>query len=247
MKQTRDIMGMPVIVEIIDITANQEHFDAVFDYFRRVDEKFSTYKKESEISRINRGEIPLGQWSEEMKIVFALSEDTKRLTEGYFDIKKPDGSYDTSGLVKGWAIYNASLLLKQLGCKNFFVDVGGDIQANGKNAEGKEWSIGIRNPFNREEIVKVIYPREKGIATSGTYIRGDHIYNPHTKKAVKTDIVSLSVIGPNVYEADRFATGAFAMGNRGIEFLEKLDGFEGYSIDKNGIATMTSGFEKYTL
>ena len=59
------------------------------------------------------------------------------------------------------------------------------------------------------------------------------------------EIVSISVIGPNVFEADRFATAAFAMQRKGINFIEKLDGFEAYMIDKNGIATMTSKFEKY--
>ena len=65
------------------------------------------------------------------------------------------------------------------------------------------------------------------------------------------DIVSLSVIGPNIYEADRFATAAFAMGRKGIEFIENLNVdsgprmFEGYMIDSKGIATMTSDFDKY--
>ncbi len=245
MKQIRDIMGMPVAVEIAGAAA-QKNFDEVFNYFRHIDETFSTYKNKSEISRINRKELSFDKWSDEMKAVFKLSEETKFLTGGYFDIKKPGGSYDPSGLVKGWAIWNAAELLKKLGCENFCVDVGGDIQACGKNAEGKEWSVGIRNPLNINEIVKVIYPRGRGVATSGTYIRGNHIYNPLTGKPPETDIVSLTVIGPNVYEADRFATPAFAMGRAGIEFIENWDGFEGYAIDKNGMATMTSGFENHT-
>ena len=53
-------------------------------------------------------------------------------------------------------------------------------------------------------------------------------------------------MGPNVLEADRFATAAFAMGREGIHFIESLKGFEGYAIDAKGIATMTSGFEVYT-
>ena len=58
-------------------------------------------------------------------------------------------------------------------------------------------------------------------------------------------IISLTVIGPNVYEADRFATAVFAMGRKGILFLESLDGFHGYAVDSRGIATMTSNFKKY--
>jgi thiamine biosynthesis lipoprotein len=88
---------------------------------------------------------------------------------------------------------------------------------------------------------------DRGVATSGTAIRGQHIYNPYHRNTPILDIVSLTVIGPNIYEADRFATAAFAMGRKGIQFLEKLAGFEGYLIDAQARATLTSGFERYVL
>ena len=69
-----------------------------------------------------------------------------------------------------------------------------------------------------------------------------HIYNPHAPEQALGDIVSLTIIGPDVLEADRFATGAFAMGADGIQFIERQAGLEGYAIDAAGIATMTSGF-----
>lgn len=246
MKQSRIIMGMPITVEIVDQRASSEIFDKVFEYFHHVDEKFSTYKSDSEISQINRGEIGSAQFSPEMKEVLALSEQTKRETNGYFDIKKPDGAFDPSGLVKGWAIYNAAKIILKENFRNFYVDAGGDIQASGKNLSGKPWSVGIKNPFNQNEIVKVVYLQNEGIATSGTYIRGQHIYNPHKKGQNIDEIASMTVIGPNVYEADRFATTAFAQGRAGIRFIENLPGFEGYMIDKEGIGMETSGFEKYT-
>jgi thiamine biosynthesis lipoprotein len=83
------------------------------------------------------------------------------------------------------------------------------------------------------------------VATSGTYLRGAHIYNPHAPDAPAGDIVSLTVIGPNILEADRFATAAFAMGEGGIDFIERVDGLEGYQIDSEGMARMTSGLERY--
>src|SRR4051812_18359503 len=98
MMETRDIMGMPVTVMITEERATKDSIDLVFDYLRYVDEKFSTYKEDSEISKINRGEIDESDYSEDMKLVFALSEQTKEITGGYFDITKPDGSFDPSGL-----------------------------------------------------------------------------------------------------------------------------------------------------
>lgn len=240
------MMGTHITVEIVDAAPVENAIEKVFSYFDYVDNKFSTYKDSSEISKINRGEINESGYSHDMKEVFALCAKTKKETNGYFDIVAKNGLYDPSGIVKGWSIYNASQILLRDGFKNLYIDAGGDIQVYGHNAKNEEWSVGIKNPFNQKEIVKVIYLKDKGAATSGTYIRGQHIYNPFKMDEPILEIVSLTVIGPNVYEADRFATAAFAMGKKGIAFIEELKNFEGYMIDNKGIATMTSGFEKYT-
>ncbi|MBI3260358.1 MAG: FAD:protein FMN transferase [Ignavibacteriae bacterium] len=246
MKQTRILMGMPITIEIVDISAGEQDINEVFSYFKYTDEKISVYKKTSEITQINNGKIKKSDWSEDMKIVFALSKETKIKTSGYFDIMASNGRYDPSGLVKGWAIFNASKILERRGFNNFYIEAGGDVQVRGKNQQGQNWKIGIRNPFNAKEIIKTVSVNEEGVATSGTYIRGQHIYDPKKRREPITEIISLTVIGPNIYEADRFATAAFAMAEKGIEFIENLPGFEGYVIDKNGLATMTNGFEKYT-
>ncbi len=244
-KQTRDLMGMTITVEIADDYAKESEIDMVFSYFDSVEKRFSVFKGDSEITLINKGEISQNQYSEDMKTVFALAEKTKKETEGYFDILTPGGKYNPSGLVKGWAIYNASRMLLEKGFKNFYVEAGGDIQAHGLNGQGTKWSVGIQNPFDPSQIIKVIRLKDMGIATSGTYRRGQHIYDPHVAGALLTEIVSISVIGPNVFEADRFATAAFAMGRQGINFIENLKGFEGYMINKEGMAVQTSGFVRY--
>lgn len=244
MKQTRIIMGMPIIIEVVDPAVTAQDLDSVFAYFDYVDRKFSTYKPDSEISLINRQELTLENSSEDMQSIFALAEQTRLETQGYFNIDR-NGRYDPSGIVKGWAIHAAAEILRQAGFENYYVDAGGDIQVSGKNAEGQDWRVGIQNPFNPKEIVKVLSIRDCGIATSGTYVRGDHIYNPRNTHQPVTGIVSLTVIGPDIYEADRFATAAFAMGPAGILFMENLTGFEAYMIDPNGLATYTSGFERY--
>lgn len=238
-------MGMPVSVEVIDPAVSVDMLDRVYAYFEYVDEKFSTYKDTSEISLINRGELAPEQASADMRTIFALAEQTRQATNGYFDILN-NGVYDPSGIVKGWAIYHAAEILQRTGFKNFYVDAGGDVEAVGKNDRGAAWRVGIRNPFNPEEIVKVVGISNCGIATSGTYIRGQHIYNPYQAGPL-TDVMSLTVIGPNVYEADRYATAAFAMGRAGILFIENLTGFEGYLIDREKQATFTSGFARYVI
>lgn len=238
---------MPITIEIIDEEVDQTVFNKAFDYLEYVNKNFSTFKPDSEISKINRGEITEGDWSKDMKEVFALAEKTKKETDEYFDIIDNKEKYNPSGIVKGWAIFNTAKILWGLNMKNFYVNAGGDIQFSGKNPERKMWKTGITNPFNQKEIVKVVYmPSGMGIATSGNYIRGDHIYNPKNRTNPIEDIVSFTVIGGDVCEADRFATAVFAMGKKGIDFLEKIPNFAGYMIDKNGLSSMTSNFEQYT-
>ena len=244
MKQSRIIMGMPVTIEVVDSGVTVQNLDSVFAYFEYVDRKFSTYKPDSEISLINRQEVTLEQSSEDMQTIFTMAEQTRQETDGFFNIDR-NGVYDPSGIVKGWAIYTASELLRQAGLEDYYVDAGGDIQLSGKNAQGQDWRVGIQNPFNHNEIVKVLSVQNCGVATSGTYVRGPHIYNPKNSDQPVTGIVSLTVIGPDIYEADRFATAAFAMGPAGIVFMETLVGFEAYMIDPNGLATYTSGFERF--
>jgi thiamine biosynthesis lipoprotein len=244
MRETRILMGMPITVDVGDVLSSAL-IDAVFAYFDRVDRRFSTYRTDSEIAAINRGDVPVRDYSPEMRDVLALAWQTKGETNDFFDIRKPDGSLDPSGVVKGWAIRNAAGIVRRAGVRDFFIEAGGDIQSSGKNPSGADWSVGIRNPFKAEEVIKVVYPRGRGVATSGTYVRGQHIYNPHRTDHTIADIVSLTVIGADVLEADRFATAAFAMAKDGIFFLEQTPNLEGYAVDIHGRATPTSGFRAF--
>jgi len=240
-RRTEIIMGMPITVEIVD-SVHDSLLEKVFAYFTDVDQRFSTYKADSEINALNKGLIKPAALSADMLEVLEIAEKTKLETDGYFDIRNPSGNLDPSGIVKGWAIRNAASLLQGRGVKDFLLEAGGDIQCGGKTSTGENWKIGIRNPFNEREIIKAITPRGHGVATSGTSARGQHIYNPRRANCPIEDIVSLTVIGPDVLEADRFATAAFAMGRSGIHFIDKCPGLEGYLVDAKGIATLTRGF-----
>ena len=242
MPETQLIMGMPITVAIVgDGGAAAE---AAFQYFRDVDARFSPFRPESELSQMNRGEIVEGDVSPEMLEVLALAELTRHETMGYFDARRPDGRVDPSGLVKGWAIRNAARIIEAAGNHNYCVEAGGDIQCRGHNEQGQRWRVGIRNPFVQDQVVKVLVPGDSGVATSGAYVRGRHIYDPVGGGAASDDVASITVVGPDIYQADRFATAAFAMGARGVEFIESTHGLEAYSIDRHGIATMTSGFSR---
>lgn len=91
----------------------------------------------------------------------------------------------------------------------------------------------------------MLHVSDAGVATSGTYERGEHIYNPKTKNRRAPELLSLTVVGPDVYEADRFATAAFAMGKEGIMFIDGLAELAGYAIDRDCRATLTRNLAQH--
>jgi len=243
MRETRLIMGMPITVDVVgDIDGAAR--EAAFQYFQAVDARFSPYKADSELSAMNRGELSLEALSPQMREILGLAELTRHETNGYFDIRRPDGRVDPSGLVKGWAIRNAARRIEALDFVDYCVEAGGDLQCRGHNEQGQLWRLGIRNPFDQSQIVKVLTPGDCGVATSGAYVRGPHIYDPHTHAAATDAVASLTVVARDIYDADRFATAAFAMGRDGIGFIESIPGLEGYAIDRDGVATLSSGLNR---
>ncbi len=251
MKETRFLLGMPITVEIVETALSAESpghlihiINLVYTFFEYVDETFSPFKAASEVSRINRLELAPEDACADMQEILYLAEQTRLETDGCFNIMH-DNVFNPSGIVKGWSIQRAANLIRAAGLDNFYVDAGGDVAVSGLNAQGEKWRIGIRNPFEPDAIVKQLALTDCGIATSGLYNRGQHIYNPNSAETQPNPIASITVIAPTILDADRMATPAFVMGSDGIHFIESLPGFEGYQIDENGIATMTTGFTNF--
>lgn len=87
---------------------------AVFGHLRTADELFSTYRPDSQVTAIRRDELPRDQWHPWVTEVFALCEEARERTDGYFDPWRLPGGFDPSGLVKGWAVENAAAHLDRL-------------------------------------------------------------------------------------------------------------------------------------
>jgi thiamine biosynthesis lipoprotein len=240
MRCVRDVMGMPVTVDVRDEAENPAALDEVYADLVFVDQTFSPFLPDSAISRINRGEVSPDDVDPVVLEVLDLCRLYEKATDGYFSAWI-GGRLDPSGLVKGWAIGRAASILDRHGYRNYFVDAAGDIVARGHSGQGTPWRVGIRHPVERERVARVILASELAIATSGTYEKGSHIYDPHTGRPVE-DLLSLTVVGPNVLDADVYATAAFAMGARGLEFVDRLDGYQAYAIDTRLRATWTAGF-----
>jgi thiamine biosynthesis lipoprotein len=242
MKVAQNIMGMPITVEVLGGRDLDAAVSEVFDLFRAVDETFSTYKPGSEISRLNRGELSLAEASLQVKEVLAECEHLKRETSGYFDITRA-GQIDPSGYVKGWAIYRAARLLDSRHITRYCLNAGGDMQLRGEGPANGPWVIGIANPFEPAKLAKKLYLTNVAVATSGSYERGQHIYNPQSGQLV-TDPVSLTVVGATIDRVDAFATAAFCMGKAALPFLLQ-HGCEAMLVSAAGNVTLTPGFRRF--
>jgi FAD:protein FMN transferase len=233
-------MGMPVTVHVVDESAETGALDKVFEDFGLLDRTFSPFLETSEVSRINRGELLPGDASGLVSQVMNLCRQYERATAGYFSAWIGD-RFNPSGLVKGWAIDRACSILDTYGYRDFFVDAGGDVQTRGRNPDGTPWRVGIRHPVERDKVACVVLASGIAIATSGTYEKGEHILDPHTGEPADA-LLSFTVVGPDILQADVFATAGFAMGTAGLEFVRKTAGYEAFAIDKELRTWSTPGF-----
>ena len=241
MRRREEVMGMPITVHVVDDLANDEAIDAVFNDFTLLDRTFSPFLADSAVSRINRRELRLEDAGQLVNQAIDLCRLYEHATAGYFSAWI-NGRFDPSGLIKGWAIDRACSILDRNGFRDYFVDAGGDVQTRGRNGNGGLWRVGIRHPIERDKVARVVLASGLAVATSGTYEKGEHIVDPHSGKPANAWL-SFTVVGPDILQADVYATACFAMGIAGLDFVARVDGYDAYAIDHQLRARYTAGFE----
>lgn len=251
LRRVEQIMGTAISLDVRDAAVHPSALDEAFEYLRRVDLRFSTYKPESEVSRLSRGELREIDCSPELREVLDLCERVRRESEGYFDIRahRTDGSLDPSGLVKGWSLEGAGRILYAAGARNFCINGGGDVVTRGEAASGQAWRVGIRHPVIADRLAAVLAVTDGCVATSGAYERGEHVRDPLTGLP-PVGVLSVTVVGPNLTFADAYATAAFAMGTRGLAWLAGRPGYEGCAVTadpdgSNARLAWTPGFDSW--
>jgi thiamine biosynthesis lipoprotein len=241
-RRVEQIMGMPIAVDIRDPGVDPAAFDSAFDWLRFVDATFSTYKDDSEISRLNRGELDPEDVHPNVTEVLRRCEQLREETGGYFDAWAPlPGGVDPSGLVKGWSVDRAARLLEAFGARNYFLNAGGDIRVRGEAEPRRPWRVGIQHPLQRHKVAAVVEANDLAIATSGEYERGHHIVNPRTGQP-PSGVLSVTVVGPDLATADAYATAAFAMGAAGPRWTARLRGYEAMTILADETVLSTGAF-----
>jgi FAD:protein FMN transferase len=222
------VMGTVVSIDVRDPHVPAGCVEEAVERLHDVDRRFSTYRADSEVSRLARGDIALQHCSDDLRDVLEECERLRVSSDGAFDVRY-GGWLDPSGYVKGWAVDRAAEALWAAGVRNAAINAGGDALVRGEPEPGRPWRVGVRHPDVADKTAAVIGVRDGAIATSGLYERGDHILDPRTGRA-PGELVSVTVIAPTLAQADSLATAAFVMGERGIPWVLARPGCEVFAV-----------------
>ena len=237
-------MGLPISVLARGDQAGSEQADAavqaVFAELVEADRVFSPYKADSAVSRLARGELTLDDVDPVVRDVAERCIQARDLTGGLFDAELPDGGWDPSGLVKGWAVELAGERLRDVPDLDWCLNAGGDVLVICPSNE--PFTIGIQDPRDTGSVVAAVPRTEGAMATSGTAARGAHLYDPRTGGPVVTRWLSVSVSGPSLESADVLATAAFVAGDEWPAVLTALPGYEGLGVLADGNLFATPGW-----
>ena len=238
-------MGTVVSLDLTDdmpATRLESLAEGVFVWLHEVDERFSPFKEDSEVSTFGQ---PGAVGSALLRSVLDRCAALWTETDGWFDVFAT-GQLDPCGYVKGWAVQVACDRLRAHGAGNFCLNAGGDVRTAGGPSQGRGWRIGIRHPWLVDQVCCLIEGTELAVATSGVYERGGHVLDPFTGQPAG-GLRSVTVVAAgrpaDLGTTDAYATAALAMGERGIGWLTRLDGYAWAVVADDGRLVTSPGFE----
>jgi len=238
-------MGTMISLYLPDGGASSPAADAAFDWFHEVDDRFSPFKPDSEVSCMMRGDLAARGFSADLREVLEIADAVEALSGGTFDIRghREDGFPDPTGVVKGWSVDRAGAVLAAAGVDRFLISAGGDVLVRGGQGWGEPWKVGVAHPFAPDAVALVLQGDDLAVATSGTTERGHHIIDPHSGEAAN-ELLSVTVAGPDLARADAYATAAFAMGIEGLRWIDALPGYYAAGITHDARLISTRGLDR---
>lgn len=237
-------MGTVFSLDLRDDRVPYDVVGRVVDWWHWVDEVFSTYRPDSQVSRLAAGELVVGDCAPEVAEVLDLCAQATRRSGGYFSAT-PGGRLDPSGMVKGWSVERASMMLVEAGSAAHAVNGGGDVRCVGEAGAGTPWRVGIADPLAPGRLAATVRGRDFAVATSGVAERGAHVLDPYTGRPAE-GLASVTLVGDDLTWTDAFATAALAMGARCRRWISELEGYEGLVVDSTGQQWRSAGWAART-
>ncbi|MFD7308808.1 FAD:protein FMN transferase [Promicromonospora sp. NPDC059942] len=255
--EVEQIMGMPISVHVVLGPGGRDPDRAapvvrpaigrVFKHLRAVDRVFSTYRADSDVLRLARGELDLADADAMVGEVLRESLAAEVATHGRFSAWWR-GWFDPTGLVKGWAVEQATAahlvpLLAEPDVAAVGVNAGGDLQLHTDPAADWRWRVGVADPADRTAVLATIVVDDGAVATSGTAERGLHVVDPATGRPATT-VRSATVVADRLSHADLWATTAVVAGFDDLGWLADAHTAQGLLVAPDGrIRRWTGGTE----
>jgi len=155
------------------------------------------------------------------------------------------------GIGKGYAANKAKKIMQELGIANGVVNASGDLNAWGKQEDGKEWGIAITDPNNKDKNIAWLNISDKSVVTSGNYekfavIDGKnytHIINPITGMPI-SGTKSVTIISNDAEFGDALSTSVFILGEQhGIALVNKLKNVECILVNSQNELITSNGID----
>lgn len=180
-----------------------------------------------------------------------------RLENGILIKADPRMEVDMNAIAQGYTVDLLSDFLRAQGCRDYLVELGGEVRTAGKNEQGEPWRIGIDKPIagdTKDRPLQTIVPLSgQALATSGSYRKFverngkkySHAIDPHTGYPITHQLLSMSVIAPDCATADAYATAFLVLGLEKSAEIAQAQGLKIYGIyaDANGGLQVQSTFE----
>ena len=234
-------MGTVVTVDLfgVDGRADELLHDAT-QSLHRADEMFSLWKPESPFARLRRGELALTDAPDEVVGVLNECYPLVAASDGWFDPWSLPGGVDVTGYVKGWAAERAADILAAGDFAGVIVNAAGDIATRGRDLDGQLFRVGLVSPTAPQTLAATV-TLDGALATSGSYERGTHLYNPKARH-FGTRARTASVTGPHLGIADALATAVVCGGVDALKAVRRLPDYDAMVTRYDGEVVATEGF-----
>jgi len=140
---------------------------------------------------------------------------------------------DMNAIAKGYSVDVVANFLKDKGCQNYLVDIGGECAALGVNDSGRVWSAAIERPVDGagygDSFQAIVRLKDRAIATSGNYrrffeidgVKYAHTIDVKTGYPVRHNLLSATIVADDCITADAWATVCMASGlEKSIQLLK---------------------------
>ena len=241
-RRVEHVMGMPVSLALrgrhTDDDAADSAWAAVLASLRETDRVFSTYRSDSVVSAIRRGQTTVTDAPPEVHEVLAIAARAEHASDGAFSVwlPGPDGHrrLDPSGVVKGWAVERAATALHALGGTDYCLSAGGDMVCRARS--GEPWRVGIEDPHDPTRVLAVVEVGDGAVASSGAAHRGAHLLDARTATPPQA-VAQVTVLARSLTDADVDATAAYALGAQAAQWLGRRVGRSGLVVWADGTTT----------